>query len=43
MRKDLFDILEQFSKTNLEKLDSESKRYVEHCLIEGKQDGMFFF
>jgi hypothetical protein len=40
MRKDLYDILLKFNESNKEKLDEESKRYVERCLIEGKQDGI---
>lgn len=43
MRKDLFDILNKFNESNKEKLDDESKRYVERSLIEGKQDGKLFY
>ena len=43
MRKDLYDILLKFHESNSETLDRESKRYVERCLIEGKQDGIRYF
>ncbi len=39
MRKDLFDVLLKFHSNGVDKLDDESKRYVERSIIEGKQDG----
>ena len=39
MWKDLFDVLHNFYKNGIDKLDDEAKRYVERSIIEGKQDG----
>lgn len=43
MRTDLFEILKMLNDTWLEKLDNESKRYIELSLLERKHNGIFIY
>jgi Zn-dependent oligopeptidase len=43
MRRDVYEVLKRFSEsTNLDELDSESKRYLETSLIDVRHNGNFF-